>query len=267
MTAPGSLDPQEFLGRVAVITGGASGIGRATADAFSARGATVVVVDWKPDAVQAVAAGLRSAGRPSLALCLDVSRESDVDAMARSAVDTFGRIDYLFANAAVHSFGTVLTTSPADWDRMFGVNLRGPFLCARAVLPEMIRGGGGVIVGTSSDCAVRTCAASASYVASKLGLVGLMRSIAVDFGPQGIRANVIVPGVTDTPGLDAAYSTDGRDPVAGKAQAAALSPLGRIGRPGDVAEAVTFLCSDRAAFITGATIVVDGGMTVTYGAD
>ncbi len=267
MTTLGPADSTEFQGRVAVITGGASGIGRATAEAFSARGASVVVVDWKADAARAVAAGLEAAGRPAIGVHADVSQEPDVEAMARRAVEAFGRIDFLFANAAVHSFGTVLTTSPRDWDHMMGVNLRGPFLCARAVLPEMIRIGGGVIVGTSSDCAIRTCGASAAYVAGKHGLDGLIRSIAVDFGPQGIRANIVVPGVTDTPGLNAAYSTEGHDPVAGKARAAALSPLGRIGQPRDLAETVTFLCSDRAAFITGATIMVDGGMTVTYGAE
>ena len=150
---------------------------------------------------------------------------------------------------------------------MIGVNLRGPFLLARASLPHLIAAGRGAFIATSSDCAIRTCAQSVGYVASKHALIGLVRSIAVDFGPQGVRANVVVPGVTDTPGLHGWYSVEGHDPEVGIAKAAALSPLGRVGLPADLAETVAFLASDRASFITGATIVVDGGMTVTYGAD
>jgi NAD(P)-dependent dehydrogenase (short-subunit alcohol dehydrogenase family) len=264
---PGAAPGGEFAGRVAIVTGGGSGIGRATAEVFAERGAAVAVVDWNGEAAATVAAAIRVAGGQAIPITADVGQEADVDRMAGAVVDAFGRIDILFANAAVHRFGSVLTTPPGDWDRMFAVNLRGAFLCARASLPSMIARGGGVIVGTSSDCAVRTCAQSVGYVASKLGLIGLMRSIAVDFGAQGVRANVVVPGVTDTPGLHRAYSAEGHDEATGIAKAAALSPLGRIGNARDVAETVAFLCSDRAAFITGATIVVDGGMTVTYGAD
>ncbi|MDA1095994.1 MAG: SDR family NAD(P)-dependent oxidoreductase [Chloroflexi bacterium] len=257
----------EFLGRVAIVTGGGSGIGRATADAFGRRGAHVAIADWDESAGESAAKAIRETGGSAFAITTDVSREDEVQRLAEGVRERFGQIDYLFANAAVHRFGTVTATSPEEFDWIMGVNVRGAYLCARAVLPDMIRAGRGVIVATSSDCAIRTCSASAGYVASKHALVGLMRSIAVDYGRDGIRANVVVPGVTDTPGIHKSYSTEGHDVAAGLAKAAALSPLGRVGRPEDLAEAVTFLCSDRAEFVTGATIVVDGGMTVTYGAD
>jgi NAD(P)-dependent dehydrogenase (short-subunit alcohol dehydrogenase family) len=258
---------RELEGRVAIVTGGGNGIGRASAELLAARGAAVTVLDWKAGAAEAVAQGIAAAGGRALGLAADAGSEADLDRAIGRTLEAFGRLDIVFANAAVHRFGTVLTTSPEDWDRMIGVNLRGPFLLARAALPHLIAAGRGAFLATSSDCAVRTCAQSVGYVASKHALIGLVRSIAVDFGPQGVRANVVVPGVTDTPGLHGWYSTEGHDPTAGMAKAAALSPLGRVGVPDDLAETVAFLASDRAAFITGATIVVDGGMTVTYGAD
>jgi len=267
MNAPMCSPEAEFRERVAVVTGGGSGIGRATAEVFARGGAHVAIADRDEATGEAVADAIRAAGGSAVAIRTDVADEAEVEALAAAVRERFGRIDFLFANAAVHKFGTVTSTPPDEWDWMLGVNVRGAYLCARAVLPDMIRGGGGVIVATSSDCAIRTCSESAAYVVSKQAVIGLIRSIAVDYGQYGIRANVVVPGVTDTPGLRKAYATEGHDIAGGLAKAAVLSPLGRVGQPEDVARAVAFLCSDRATFMTGATIMVDGGMTVTYGAD
>jgi NAD(P)-dependent dehydrogenase (short-subunit alcohol dehydrogenase family) len=256
-----------FEGKTAIVTGAGRGIGRATAHLLASRGADVVCADWDEESAKTAAETINADGYRAVAITVDVGDETAVEQLASNTIREFGRIDCLFANAALHGFGTVTETTPEYWDRMLGVNLRGAYLCIRSVIPEMIKTGGGSIVATSSDCAIRTCAQSAAYVVSKIGLVGLIRSVAVDYGSSGIRANIVTPGVTDTPGMREAYSTGERTPEEGMTRAAALSPLNRIARPQDLAAAVAFLLSDEAAFITGENLVVDGGMTVTYGAD
>jgi NAD(P)-dependent dehydrogenase (short-subunit alcohol dehydrogenase family) len=258
----------ELAGKVAIVTGGGSGIGRATSEAFATLGASVVVVDREGDRAAEVAEAISRDGHPSISVAADVAKEEDCERFSQRALQQFGQIDILFANAGVAGFGGDLLTVTLDqWDTMLSINLRGAFLSVRACLAEMVRAGSGVICVTSSDCAIRTCYKSAAYNISKHGTIGLARSIAVDFGHLGVRANAVIPGVTETDGLRKWYSVDGQTVEGGMANAAALSPLGRVAQPEDVADVVTFLCSDRARFITGATIVVDGGMTVTYGAD
>ena len=221
----------EFSGRVAVITGAGSGIGRASALALAERGAAVVIVDRILESAEETADTVLAAGGKAFAVTADVALPEGVDLFTATAVERFGRLDVLHANAAVQWFGNVLDCTDEQWDRMFAVNLRGIFLAARRCIPEMLNSGGGSIVATCSDCAIRT------------------------------------PGLTDTPGLRALYSQGTRTPEEGMGRAAALSPLGRVGTPEDLGEAVAFLCSDRAKFITGANLIVDGGMTVTYGID
>lgn len=250
--------------RVVVVTGAGSGIGRAACLLFAKRGARTVVVDRDAHAAARVSEEITIAGGASFDVAADVADPRDVDRMASQVFVRFGRIDYLFANAAIHGSGSVLSTSIESWDEVVGVNLRGAFLSTRACLPYMLESGGGSIVITSSDSAIRTAADEAAYATSKYAVIGLARSIAVDFGWRGIRANVLLPGVTDTPGLRRILSTDGGSTEAGVAHAAGLTPMRRIATPQEPAEVVAFLCSDQASFINGAMIVVDGGMTIAY---
>jgi NAD(P)-dependent dehydrogenase (short-subunit alcohol dehydrogenase family) len=257
----------KFDGKVAVVTG-SRGMGRAIAATLASRGAAVGVADRVEEFAEAAVRDARESGGRAAAVVADVSRPDDVSRIVDRAVSEFGGVDFLIATAAIQFFdvGTVVETTPEQWDQTLAVNLTGVYLCARACIPHMAARGGGVIVATSSDCAIRTCLHSAAYVASKAGLIGLVRALAVDHGKQGIRANVIIPGVTDTAGLRGAYESGGRSAEEGLALSAGLSPLGRVGQVSDIASAVAFLCSEGAAFITGSELFVDGGMTVTYGA-
>ena len=258
----------DFSERVVLITG-SRGMGRRIAATMGGLGADVAIVDIHEGFAAKAAEDARGEGARAIAIAADVALPDQVDAAVDRTVSEFGRLDYLVATAAIQYFdvGTILDTTPDQWDKTLAVNLTGVYNCARACIPHMEAVGGGAIVATSSDCAVRTCIHSAAYIASKLGLIGLIRAIAVDHGKQHIRANVIVPGVTDTPGLREVYGSGGRSLEDQLKGTAALSPLGRIGTPQDIAGAVAFLCSDEASFITGVELPVDGGMTVTYGAE
>ena len=257
----------ELDGRVALVTGGGSGIGRASCLAMAAQGARIVVADRDAEAAEKVAGEVEAAGGEAIASTCDAADERSLDATVTQAVDAFGKLDAVHANAAIQWFGDVLDCTVEQWDKTMAVNLRGVFLLARRALPELKTAGGGAFVATCSDCAIRTCDTAAAYIAAKAGLIGLVRSIAVDFGKDGLRANLVTPGVTDTPGLRRLYTVGDRTPEEGIGRAAELSPLGRVGRPEDLGEVVAFLVSDRARYVTGENVMVDGGMTVTYGAD
>lgn len=254
----------EFRDRVVLVTGGGRGIGRSAALLFAERGARVVVVDRDGESARQAASEITSTGAEALALEVDISDEAGTIRMVSDAIDRFGHLDVLFANAGIHAMGSVVSTSIEAWNDVLGVNLLGTFLSTRACIPPMLRAGGGAIVITASDSVVQTAEAEAAYTTAKHALVGLTRSIAVDFGMAGIRANVVVPGVTDTPGLRTIFSSEDRSLEGEIEHAATLSPLGRIGAPREIAEVAVFLCSDRASFMTGAMVVVDGGMTITY---
>jgi NAD(P)-dependent dehydrogenase (short-subunit alcohol dehydrogenase family) len=258
----------DLSGTRAVVTGAGQGVGAASAALFAAHGATVAVCDIDLAAAERVAADLTSAGLSAVAIHVDVSDEHSVARCAEEAASVMGSVNAVHVNAAVMTaHGNVLETTPEQWDTTMGVNARGAFLTARAFLPHLLTVGTGALCFTGSDTALRTSRNYAAYLTSKHAVIGIARSIAVDFGTRGIRSNIVTPGVTDTAGLRLLYGTDGRDPQSGVDAAAGLSALGRVASPEDIAESVVFLCSDRAKHITGANLVVDGGMTVLYEAE
>jgi NAD(P)-dependent dehydrogenase (short-subunit alcohol dehydrogenase family) len=242
--------------KVAIVTGGGSGIGRATAELFAREGASVVVADYDAAAGEAAARGIVQVGGRAISVRVDVSDAAQVDRMVRAALAAYGKIDVLFNAAGVLAFGTVLDTDEQAWRRILDVNLTGTFLCCRAVIPHMIERGDGAIVNTSSSTGAHDANANAvAYVASKGGVTLLTRCMAIDHAQHNIRVNAIAPGPTDTPMLRSNMTPDAL------AAFAATFPMGRLGRPEELAQAALFLASDESSFVTGAVLCVDGGQT------
>ena len=252
-----SADHHGLLARkVAIVTGGASGIGRATALAFAAEGAWVTVTDLDGAAGQQVARAIVDRGGKAIVVEADVTQNAACRRAVEHTVATFGRLDVLFNNAGVIRRASVLDTSDADWDRMMAINVKGVFLMSKHAIPAMTEGGS--IVNTGSGWGLVGGPQAAAYCASKGAVVQLTRAMAIDHGPQRIRVNCVCPGDTDTPLLAREANQLGAD--AGRFfEEAATRPLGRIGTPEDIARAVLYLASDASAFVTGTTLVVDGG--------
>jgi NAD(P)-dependent dehydrogenase (short-subunit alcohol dehydrogenase family) len=247
-------------GKVGLITGGAGAIGRATARRFAAEGAVVVVADRDGARADAVAAELRADGGQALGIEVDVASDVSVAAMVTGAVEAYGRIDILFTCAGVLVSGSVTETSLADWERTLAVNLTGPFLASRHVVPVMLANGGGSIVHMSSTAGLVGEASIAAYCASKGGVLMLARQMAIDYARQGVRVNVICPGWIDTPFNDPAIEAGGGKeallPFVDQ-----MVPIGRQGTPDEVADVVAFIVSDDARLMTGSIVTVDGGLT------
>jgi len=245
-----------FSDKVAFVTGAASGIGRATAVAFATEGARVAILDLTEDALAETADAVRAAGAQVLVIACDVSKPEQVEAAIRQVVETFGRLDIAFNNAGVENKAAPVAEIALDeWDRILDINLRGTFVCMKHELAQMVRQGSGVIVNTSSGAGVRGVAGGASYAASKHAIIGLTKSAALDYAKQNIRVNAILPGNIETPMMD--RFTNGYIQ-----KAIDLEPVGRLGKPEEIADAVLWMSADLGGFVTGAAISVDGGWSL-----
>ena len=245
-----------FTGKVAFVTGAASGIGRATAVAFAAEGARVAILDRTEAALRATADAIRETGGDVLVIAGDVSQPQQVEAAVGRVVATFGRLDIAFNNAGVENRAApVAEIDLEEWDRILDINLRGTFVCMKHELAQMVRQGGGVIVNTSSGAGIRGVAGGASYAASKHAIIGLTKSAALDYAGQNIRVNAILPGNIETPMMDRFTGGDMQ-------KAIDLEPVGRLGKPEEIADAVLWMSADLGAFVTGAAISVDGGWSL-----
>ena len=243
-------------GKVALITGGSSGIGRATAQIFAREGAKVVVADVGVEGGEETVRLIQAAGGEAVFIKTDVAQAADVEAMVKKAVDTYGRLDCAFNNAGIE--GVVKPTveyGEADWDRVLAINLKGVWLCMKAELQQMLKQGSGAIVNTASVAGLVGLSGFSAYVAAKHGVNGLTKTAALEYAKAGIRVNAVCPGAIRTPMFERGV----RDNPGIEEQVVAMEPIGRMAAPAEVGEAVVWLCSDAASFVTGLPMAVDGG--------
>ena len=246
----------ELEGKVGLVTGGTSGIGRDTAVLFAKAGAKVVVAGRREKEGNETIELIRAAGGDGLFVKTDVSKASEVDTLVKKMVEKFGRLDVAFNNAGIEGVWTsIINESEEDWERTFDINLKGVWLCLKYEIRQMRKqGGGGAIVNMASVAGLIGLAGAAAYCASKHGVIGLTKSVALETARTGIRINAVCPAVVETPMADRLYSA----PQVNK-YVLGLHPIGRFGKPMEIAEAVVWMCSDRASFMTGQSLVLDGG--------
>ncbi len=250
---------QQFAGKVALITGGASGIGRASALAFAAEGAHVVVADVNTPGGEETVEMIRAHGGTALFVRTDISQAADVEALIDHTIATYGRLDYAHNNAGIMGgFAPTADWTEAQWDAVMNVNLKGTWLCMKYEIAQMLKQGSGAIVNTASSLSVGAFPTLVGYVTSKHGIIGLTKTAALDYARAGIRINAICPGLTDTPMFRQSTQSDTNL----MEQALAREPLGRAAQPSEMAAAAIWLCSPVASFVNGHAMIVDGGRTV-----
>ena len=250
--------PFAMAGKVALITGSSRGIGRAIAEAFAEAGARVVVSSRNTHACERAAQAIRSRGGEALAIACNVSDRDAIDALVTGAVERLGPIDVLVGNAAANPcFGPLLDIEDRAWDKVMGTNVRSNLWLCNRVIPGMAERGGGAVILVSSIAAFKGDAALGAYAVSKAAQIQLVRSLAVEWGPAGVRVNAIAPGLVRTDFARALWEDDAR-----RAARERVTPLRRIGEPEDIAGAAVFLASRAGAYVTGQCIVVDGGVTI-----
>ncbi len=250
--------PATLADKVALVTGGASGIGRATALTFAREGAKLIIADMNEDGGQQTVHMIQENGGDATFVQVDVTQATEVEAMISKAVETYGRLDCAHNNAGIGSRPRVLIHELPEesWDQVIGINLKGVWLCVKYEIIQMLKQGGGALVNTASIMGlVGSWSRSGAYNASKHGVVGLTKTAALEYATLGIRVNAVCPGYIRTPLIEAALTSNPEM----EAQIIERHPVGRMGRPEEIAEAVVWLCSDAASFVTGHTMTVDGG--------
>jgi NAD(P)-dependent dehydrogenase (short-subunit alcohol dehydrogenase family) len=245
----------DMQGKVALVTGGGSGIGRETCLAFARKGAKVVVSDIVVDGGEETVRMVKDAGGEAVFVKCDVAQDADVKALIDKVVETYGRLDYAHNNAGIEGMaGPCVECTEENWDKTININLKGVFLCCKYELPVMLKQGGGAIVNTASVAGLVGFPGIPAYTASKHGVAGLTKAIALDYAKENIRCNAVCPGVIHTPMVDR-FSGGTQEGLDAMAQ---MEPVGRLGEPSEIADAVVYLCSDEATFVTGIAMPVDG---------
>jgi len=243
-----------FKNKVALVTGGSFGIGRATALAFARKGAKVVIADWKEN--NETMDLIENLGGDAIFVKCDVSKKNEVKSLIEKTIDTFGRLDFAYNNAGIEgTSATVQECSEENWDKTIGINLKGIWLCMKYEIPEMLKTGKGAIVNCASVAGLVGFQGLPAYVASKHGVIGLTKTAALEYAKLGIRVNVVCPGVIQTPMIDRLTGKK-KETIE---QFIDLEPIGRFGEPEEIANAVVWLCLDEASFVTGLAMPVDGG--------